>query len=435
MSRERDSMSARIMRSHWFFPVLFPVVGAILALIMVRLDQSEVAHILSGIQLLAPASPESAIRMLTVMAGSMIGTAASVFAITVAAVAFASSNYGPRLMANFLSDRGNQFSLGVFLGCFVYALIVLRALRAGGADTAAFVPDLSLTFAYLLMAVCVAVLIWFLNHVPSSMQIGSVVENVGQRLIDAVKATYPQSDSGTPWPDNPGGEAVLARGAGYIERIDFEALDAIASEHGATFWLAVRTGDFVHRDLPLLYSEGCNPGNIADAVRPHFSLSPTRASRSDPRALIDDLVEIAMRAASPAINDPFTSAGALNWLGAATAELGGRHLHKDAYRDNMQDARVIPCPDDFDHFVERGFGTIRSLAATNSNTAQIMLEALENAGAAITSKRRQETLRAEADKLVEQARLSLAGPDLQAVEDRHAQVAAAIPATPVRAVS
>ncbi len=437
---------ARLNANYWFYPALFSVIAAILAFTMIALDRSGAAGALNAVDWLVPARPKGAADMLTVMAGSMIGTAATVFSITIAAVAYASGNYGPRLLTNFMEDRGNQLSLATFIASFVYALIVLRSVRAED-ETAAtttdavatalpgFTPQLSLLVAYLLMGLCVGVLVYFLNHIPSSIRINKVLEGIGSRLLDAIRETYPVEDESGDAVESQGGEDLIARGTGYIQLIDFEGLEKIAREHGATLSLTVRTGDFIHRDLPLMRVQGCPPGKIADDVRPCFTLGPSRTPEQDPQFLIDELVEIGLRALSPGINDPFTAITALHWLGAATAEIGRRDLRKDLCGSDAEDCPVIPCQDDFSHYVERGFGAIRSAVATNANAAQVMLESLENAAVPVKHPRRREVLRKEADQLLEQVRNALAGPDLAKVEDRHAEFVKNVPPTPLRAAS
>ncbi len=394
-----------------------------------------------------PARPKGAADMLTVMAGSMIGVAATVFSITIAAVAYASGNYGPRLLTNFMEDRGNQFSLATFIGSFVYALVVLRSVRAedetpvSGAEIATalpgFTPQLSLLVAYLLMAVCVAVLVYFLNHIPSSIRIDKVLEGIGTRLLAAIRSTYPNEDSAGEAREAQGGEEIRARSTGYVQLIDYDELQRIARDCGGTFSLVVRTGDFVHRDLLLLRVAGCSANDVADKVLDCFTLGSTRTAAQDPQFLIDELVEIGLRALSPGINDPFTAITALHWLGAATAEIGRRDLRKDVCGDDGEagECPVIPRADSFEHYTDRGFGSIRSAVATSPTAARIMLEALENAAAPIQHPRRRQALRQEGEALIAQARLAMAGPDLEALEVRYCEFEAKLPAMGLRAAS
>lgn len=433
--------SRRITANYWFFPALFSLAAGALALAMIALDRSGAAASLNGVDWLAPARPKGAADMLTVMAGSMIGVAATVFSITIAAVAYASGNYGPRLLTNFMADRGNQLSLATFIGSFVYAIIVLRTVRAedetaaGDAVTAlpGFTPQLSLLVAYLLMAFCVAVLVYFLNHIPSSIRINTVLEGIGTRLLEAVRTTYPVEDELGEAIEAQGGENVSAWETGYVQLIDFAMLEKLAREKDCVFSLSVRTGDFVHRDLPLMQVKGCSPDDVAAEIRDSFTLGPSRTPEQDPQFLIDELVEIGLRALSPGINDPFTAITALHWLGAATAEIGRRDLRKDICGSDAEDCRIIPRADDFAHYAERGFGSIRSAVATSPNAAQTMFEAIENAALLLQHGKRRQILRKEAEALLAQARQALTGPDLEAVEARYKLFDARVPVSQMRA--
>lgn len=430
MTAEIRFFWARLNANYWFYPALFSVLATVLAVTMILLDRAGFAEFLNDYDWIVPVRPKGAADILTVMAGSTIAVASTVFSITLVAVTYASGTYGPRLLTNFMEDRGNQISLATFIGSFVYSIVVLRAVRgedesaSSAADATAtalpgFAPQLSLLVAYLLMAMCVGVLVFFLNHVPSSIRINKVIERIGSKLIEAIRETYPVEDEFREAREQPGGTPLTAWGTGYVQLIDFADLEEIARGCGCTFSLLVRTGDFVHRDLPLMEIQGCSPDKIEDKVRDCFTLGSTRTPEQDPQFLIDELVEIGLRALSPGINDPFTAISALHWLGAATSEIGRRDLRKDVCAEDADDCPVIPCPDDFEHYAERGFGSIRSAVAASPNAARVMLDVLEKAASPISHRPRIETLRAHARKLIEQVRLSMVGPDLAMVEQRY----------------
>ncbi len=417
---------ARLNANYWFYPALFSVLAALLAFTLVWLDRSGATAWLNRTGWLIPARPGGASDMLTVMAGSMIGVASTVFSITIAAVAYASGTYGPRLLTNFMEDRGNQLSLATFIGSFVYALVVLRSVRAedetalGAAGDAlpGFVPQLSLLVAYAIMALCVAVLVYFLNHVPASIRINTVLEGIARRLLALVREAYPVEDSFAEARQPVPGKQIGANAAGYVQLIEFEGLEKVAKDHGAIISLKVRTGDFVHRDLPLVEVSGTAADAVAAAICECFTLGPSRTPEQDPQFLIDELVEIGLRALSPGINDPFTAITALHWLGAATAEIGRRDLRKHVGGEDPDDGPVIPLPDDFAHYVRRGFGSIRSAVATSPIAAEVMLDTLANAAVPIADAGRRQVLREEGKLLGEQALLALAGPDREALSER-----------------
>ena len=429
---------ARLTGNYWFFPTLFAILAAALALGMVALDQAGMAEWLNEQEVIIPARPDGASNMLSVIASSMIGVAGTVFSITIAAVAYASGNYGPRLLTNFMQDRGNQLSLATFIGTFVYALIVLRAVRAENEATAnakdaaatalpGFVPQLSLLVAFGLMALSVGVLVYFLNHIPDSIRINTVLRGIGQSLLDDIAELFPQTGGGEEPRDRREGVPVRAESAGYIQFIDFDDLADAAEAQDCCLLLQVRTGDFIHAGMVLARVVDAEADDrLADAVRDAVTVGSARTPEQDPQFLIDELVEIGLRALSPGINDPFTAITALHWLGAATAELARRDLRKGAAAGKAAEGRVIPLADDFAHYLARGFGVMRSAVATSRPAAMVMLDSLRHAAGAIDDEHRAGLLQREGERLLEQARLALDGPDLQELEARHALFARAL---------
>ena len=430
---------SRLNSNYWFWPALFAILSVGLAVLMVYLDRLGYGSLVENAAWLVAARPSGASNMLTVIAGAMIGTAATVFSITIAAVAYASGNFGPRLLTNFMEDRGNQISLATFIGTFVYAVTVLRTVRSdsapplvlNAADTSAsasagFVPQLSLLVAYLLMALSIAVLVYFLNHIPSSIRINTVLEGIGERLLHDIDQNYPLDDQGGDGADVVGGVPVTSRKIGYIQLIDFEELGDWAKSAGVTLAMDVRTGNFVHVGVPLARIIGPSvPDDAEQAVDHALTFGSARTPTQDPQFLFDELVEIGLRALSPGINDPFTAITALHWLGAATAEIGRRNLTRrcDELKEGLD---VRPMPESFGHFIRRGFGQMRSGVAGNPTAALVMYDTLENTAAAIGNASRRAMLREQGDLLIEQVREALAGPDLASVEARHAEFLTAL---------
>ena len=415
--------------SYWFYPALFTTSAALLAILTVWLDRHGAAQWLTSHEWVDEARPEGARNVLNVISGSMIGVASTVFSITIAAVVYASGSYGPRLLANFMEDRGNQLSLATFIATFVYSVLVLRVVRDAyeTAGDPGFVPQLSLLIATGLMAASIVVLVYFLNHVPASIRINAVLEGIGERLLRSVRDRFPKECAAEQQDQPPQGAPVAATGTGYIQIIDFAGLDRIARDVECRIELRLRPGDFVHPDVVLLAVVGAKPDDaMADGLRDWFSLGAMRSPSQDIEFLIDELVEIALRALSPGINDPFTAVTALHWLGAATAQIGARDLRGGPDRGDYDWNRIVPMNDDFDHFVRRGFGGIRAAAATSPIAAAQFLDCLLGAGSTISLTGRRARLREEGALLMAQARLELAGPSLDEVEARYCDFLAAM---------
>ena len=413
--------------SYWFIPTLLTLAALVLSFVTIFIDRNGGAQWLTDLGWVQASRPDGARSLLTVISSSMIGVASTVFAITIAAVVYASGTYGPRLLTNFMTDRGNQLSLGVFVATFVYGLMVLRVVRAEdevpatAEDAAAtylpgFVPQISLLIAVALLLLSVAVLVYFLHHIPASIRINSVLAGIGRRLLRDIDDRFPKVDGARSPSRSAGGVTVTAAVTGYVEIIDFDRLDDLARAVGATISLKVRTGDFIHPPMTLLEIAGADPDDELSAeLRGAFAVGAARTPTQDLEYLIDELVEIALRALSPAINDAFTAITSLHWIGAATASLAGRNLCRGPEQEDYDAMRVRPLDDDFSHFVARGFGGIRPSAATNPLAAKVFIDVLLAAMDGCELPERRALLAREAKLLEEQAEVELAGPALDEI--------------------
>lgn len=263
--------------------------------------------------------------LLGAIASSTIGVAGTLFSITIAALTLASSQMGPRLLRNFMRDRGNQFTLGVFLGTFAYALVVLRSVR-GGEDTA-FVPALGVTLGLVLAGVCIALLIYFIHHVASRINVDTVIDLVHAEVLeDMERLTLDRAPTVRPDPvDWSQAADICLPASGYLQQIDAASLADWAEHHDCVVRLLHRPGGFVFPHTPIArVSKAVVDADVA--IRDRVAFSRQGGAPSDLTFPIAQLVEVAVRALSPGVNDPRTAISVLNRLGAALASLSTRHL-------------------------------------------------------------------------------------------------------------
>lgn len=421
MTAELRRLWMHVQGSYWFIPTVLTLLAIALASITIYLDVQGVSYWFRGTGWLETTGVEGARSLLTVIASSMIAIASTVFAITIAAVAYASGNYGPRLLTNFMNDRGNQVSLGVFIATFVYALLVLRVVDAGErvTDPVGFVPQISLFVATVMVFYAVVQLVYFLHHIPASIRINTVLAGIGRSLLEDIGKRFPEGAGSREPQEGTPGAPVHPEESGYVEIIDFSTLQEIACDAGALIRLRVRTGDFAHPGLAVAeVSKAPLDDQLGHKVRSAFAFGSTRTRAQDLEYLIDELVEIAVRALSPGINDPFTAVTCIHWLGAALASLAGRDLHHGPEQDEYDLDRVRPLADDFAHFLERSFGAVRKAAASNPIAAKIFVEALSHVATSASSLGRRRQVAEEVRRLGEQAGCELQGPALEEVRLR-----------------
>jgi len=413
-----------VKASYWFIPSLLSLLALFAAVGTIAIDRNGGSEWLASLGWFEPSRPGGARAQLSVIASAAISISSTVFAITIAAVAYASGNYGPRLLNNFMDDRGNQVSLGVFIATFAFNLMVLRVVRESEGEAelfnaAAFVPQVSVLVSTGTAILAVGFLVYFLHHVPASIRINTVLGGIGRRLIHGIEERFPIEGGSQEAAPGPGGDPITANRIGYVEIIDFESLDDIARECGAVLTMRIRTGDFVHPHLPLVAVSGAPlTQTLCARVRDSFSVGDSRTPTQDLEFLIDELVEIALRALSPGINDPFTAITSIHWMGAAMAKFADRDLSDGPEQSCYDKERVRPLPDDFEHFLRRSFGGVRYSAAQNPNAAPVFIEALWGVALGATSEKRRAALLDEARRLVTQAEIAIEGPALEQVRAR-----------------
>lgn len=319
--------------SLWFVPTVFAAAALLLAMVLIWVDRT-VSICDSGLLgWLCAVDADAARQLLAVIASSMLTVAGVVFSVTIVALSLASAQFGPRLLRNYMRDRGNQIVLGTFIADFVYCLTVLRYVSS--ADTELFVPYLAVNFSMVLAFASLAVLIYFFHHVSSIIQADSVVAQIGSELSKAIdewadnkhesvgQAEHERTES---WSRIVVGQAigsVRAHESGYIQSVDYAGLMGLAERHDICMKLDYRAGHFVIRDSILLtYAPAVDaPEEIEKTVWTAFILGRQRSPLQDLEFLIDQIGQVAARALSPYLNDPYTAMACVDWLSAGIARL------------------------------------------------------------------------------------------------------------------
>ena len=344
----------RLRSSLWFVPSLIVFASLAAAAIAINLESWVTNELAREWPRLLGASAEGSRQMLGAIATSMMTVAGVVFSITMVALSLASSQFSPRILRNFMGDRVTQVVLGVFVGVFAYCLVVLRAVRGG--DDNSFIPSLGVlgSMAYVLAAI--GLLIYFIHHVADSIQASSILANIAGDTIRAIDVLFPEN-VGQAASEVPEGEAgasavpgrwvaVIGKRSGYVIGTDGDEVLKFACEKNCTVRLP-QNGHFVVEGTPLLEVSGMQTLTKKDQDRllAYISIGRQRSVEQDAAFGLQQIVDMAVKALSPGINDPTTACMCVDYLSALLTRLASRDI-PDPYRVRDGKLRVIaPAPD------------------------------------------------------------------------------------------
>lgn len=389
---------ARVSQSFWFLPAGLCVLAVVLAETLILLDQRLDDGDLGPFGVLINRVGESGSRdLLGAIAGSMLAVASTTFSITIAALALASSTYGPRLVRNFMADRGNQFVLGVFVATFLYSLLVLRSIRALDEGGDYFVPHLAVNLAVLLALLAIGMLVYFIHHISDSIQVWTLSKQVRTDLVTAVDRLYPKQIAadgrvvedavgakGEPRRLDVDGVTVASQQTGYVQAVDHDHLVALASRHDLVVWLRIRPGSHTIDGVPLavLWPPDRVDDDLQKAMRKAIVIGQARTPQEDVEFSVLLLEEMAVRALSPGTNDPYTAVNALDDLAAGLVLLAGRGTPSSSRCDAQGLLRVVAPTVSLSDLLDHVLDAIRLYAVEHPIVLHRTLELVDQVGVA-----------------------------------------------------
>jgi uncharacterized membrane protein len=350
----------------WLVPAVEVLAAALLFVGTYALDRAASAGVFREPGWVLSGSPDAARQILTAIAAAIITVVGVVFSIVIVALTLTSTQFGPRMLRNFIRDRGTQLTLGTFVATFVYSILALGSV--GQADHGNFVPHISITVLLGLMVVDLAVLIYFLHHIAVQIQLPQVIAGIAGDLASAIELQAGDQSVGADaryaallieGMDGPGGEVAAPR-SGYLQYIQHRNLLRIAAEKDAVIHLRYRPGHFLVQGHP--YATVW-PAAAADQVARELAQAhvtgPYRTLAQDVAFGLDQLVEICIRALSPAVNDTFTALTCIDWIGDSLCKVTGRWQPTHVYRDSAGTVRVIASQITYERLVQRAFEKVR----------------------------------------------------------------------------
>ena len=418
--------------SFWFVPSLIILVMIALAIGLIEAESLITSQTLADWPRLLGAGVEGARGMLEVVAGSVITVAGVAFSITVVALTLASNQYTPRILRNFMRDRANQVVLGVLVGVFTYCLIVLRTIRSGAES---FVPSLAVLGGFFLALASVGVLIFFIHHIAVNIQAETIIASIAEETTEAIDRLFPE-EMGL---DEDEGETekpewrlasliwrpIPATAAGYIQNVGNEALLRLARELRAVIRMERGVGEFVVEGAPLvsLSSEVEPDREIINRLNKAYAINRYRTVEQDAGFGVRQIVDIALKALSPGINDTTTAVMCVDYLTAILARLARRRI-PSRYRFDEGELRVIARGPSFERMLGAAFNQIRRNSEGKVAVIARMLDCLEVLAGETRHAGRRRSLWRQLETLTEMAeRAVLSLHDRSAIKERCDRVA------------
>jgi uncharacterized membrane protein len=327
------------------------------------------------------ADPQVAQVILGGIAASIMTVVSIVFAILLMTLTLASMQFSPRIIVSFARDRVTQWTLGIFLGTFSYCMAALPAARL---QPRPFAPVATVLGAMLLALACVAWLLYFIHHISQAISVNQIVDRIASETEAIIDEMMPYPRRHTRMADNhqinpsTWETPVLSDVSGYIRFIDTERLVALAKSYHVKVHVLRRVGQFVPAGIPVLmvYKGGRLPPEGIAELRGAFDFGPSRTLQQDVEFGVLQIVDIALKAISPAVNDPSTAISCVDQLSRIVIRFASRELPESIFYDPPGVARVSILWTDFDRMLDLAFEQIRLYSRTDMAVSLRLLRAL-----------------------------------------------------------
>jgi len=352
----------------WLIPTIEIALAVALFAGTYGLDRAAYDGLLQLPSFFISGTADAARQVLTATAAAVITVVTLVFSITIVTLTLASTQFGPRMLRNFIRDRITQLTLGSFVATFIFAILALVSIGPG--NHGEFVPHGSITVTMALVVLDVILLVVFIDHIAKSIQLPQVIASIAGDLAGAIEteAALSASDAPKAGPSlseilvrlDEDSSVVRATSSGYLQYVSINTLIEISRDSKAVIRLLHRPGHFVVEGEPLadVWPAAAAPG-VARALGGAHATGPHRTLTQDLSFAVDQLVEIAIRALSPAVNDTFTALACIDWLGDGLCKIAVGWAPRQVHRDAAGHVRVIAVTVTFRRLLERAHDKIR----------------------------------------------------------------------------
>ncbi|HKJ06523.1 MAG TPA: DUF2254 domain-containing protein [Flavobacteriaceae bacterium] len=375
----------KLKSTFWFVPILIIIVSILLSISSVYIDQI-VNYSSEGItRFFFVNNVDSARTILSTISGAMIGVAGTVFSVTLVALTLASSQLGPRLIKKFMYVRLNQVVLGTYISTYLYCLIVLNSVQDYNDNI--FIPSMSIFIAIILAIANIVLLIVFIHQIAVSIQADNVISDVSAAISKQTKILFPKEKEKNNCNSNINVEEIKLNytntiplksvKSGYLQYIDNEALMEIMININGLIVLSKRPGKYLIEDLTFgkLYVNNKIEDDVLTKILSQFVIGKTKSEQQDLEFSINQMVEIAVRALSPGVNDPYTAMVCIDNLTSTMCYLAQIDFPSNYYCDSKNKLRIITSNTNFEGILATSFNQIRQFS---SESTAVIIKLMEN---------------------------------------------------------
>ncbi len=426
MRTRLETLREQLASTYWIIPAIMVTLSIILSLVTIHIDQTASPSYLQEMGWLGVDDPDGARSFLSVVAGSMIGTTGVIFSITIASLVQASSQLGPRILNNFLRDRGNQFVLGTLTATYIYCLFTLKSIN--NFATGFFVPNLSIITSIVLTLLSLGALVYFFHHITASLQADNVITQIGEELTIAIEKIFPDKmslfsvnqeepeETPTPTEDS---LVINSKRSGYLQALDRDTLIKLAQEHDLKMRTELRPGEFTADESPLVTVWPKREGvrELEEKIEKAFILGDQRLRIQNVEYHLNQLIEIAVRASG--INDPFTVLNCIDQIAASLTQLLERSIPTGYYYDEDDALRLITKPLTYTEIIETSFNQIRRNGSDSVSVMVKLLEAIEMLAPQTKTWEQSNVLREQADRVYKSGKENIPEWDFVYIESKH----------------
>jgi uncharacterized membrane protein len=349
---------------------------------------------------------DDARAILSAMMGSVATVLALIFSVALLVLSMVATLFGPRLLYRFMQDWVTQVTLGLFMATFVFIGLVFLVTHQDA--TSKLIPQVSLITAWLLVILSFGFLVFYSHRIAISIQNPDLVARIVDDLRPALRE---QSRPRSAEPDVARAGAtrpVCAWTSGYVQRIDGHAIVAAAKRLDATVELRFRHGQFVFRGEPLaLIAPPERASELQSVIERNIKLGRHRVLRQDCEFAIAQIVEIAIRALSPAVNDTFTGVACVDWLGDALLTIAAEPLSDGNWHDEQRVLRLRVPALRLERLAKLASDQIRQAASDTPAVLIRMLDMLGRIAPQLRSPVERQALRVQAEAIREAAEMTL----------------------------